>query len=405
MKRIMFVDDEPEVLRGLKRMLRSKRNQWATAYVESGPEALDLLDEADFDVIVSDSRMPIMDGAKLLEKVKERHPRMVRIILSGHSEQNTIMRTVKVAHQYLVKPIDQDDLFEVLGRALALGQILRDNALASLIASLGSLPGLPTIYTQLVEAIESDDISLETIGEIIQEDMGMSATILKLVNSAFFGIPRKIQQPAQAVSLLGLDVIKSLVLSYQLFSTLNSKQLKKFSFEGLWRHSTSTAGLAKAIAQEMGLDRPKVDEAYVAALLHDIGKLLLGMVIGDNYNEILDKVRQGNQNIHSIELDSLGSSHAEAGAYLMGLWGMPQNVILAIAYHHRPSMVKDVHIEALTAVHVANVLEHYLVVINQSYIRPELDLEYIENFGLTKQVGVWKQICEAQLKAGEEDGQ
>jgi HD-like signal output (HDOD) protein/CheY-like chemotaxis protein len=396
------VDDEPEVLNGLKRMLRSQRGEWSCAYAESGQKALDILaGSGPFDLIISDMRMPGMDGARLLEKVRALYPRMVRIILSGQSDQNKIMNSVKPAHQFLAKPIKQEALLAILKRALALQAVLADESLAELLSEVESLPGLPEVYTKLMEEIESEESSLEAIGSIIEQDMGMTATLLKVVNSAFFGIPRKIEKPAQAVSLLGLDVVKALVLSYQLFSAFDLRRIKSFSFDLLWRHSVATGGLAKLIAQEEGLDRSSVDDAFFAGMLHDVGKLPLAAYASEQYNRVLNQVREADQLLWEAEMEVLGTSHAEAGAFLMGLWGMPESAIIAIAFHHRPSHIMEEGFSPLTAVHAANILEHQLVVHNQNYALPQWDMEHLARLGLENRIPAWTRACEANL--GQED--
>lgn len=401
----MFVDDEPEVLDGLRRMLRSQRKEWSCAYAGSGQDALELLAGPErFDLIVSDMRMPGMGGAQLLEEVRKRHPHMVRIILSGQSDQDAVMHSVKPAHQFLAKPIEHEPLLAMLKRALALQEVLSDEALAKLLSEVEALPGLPEVYNRLMAELEADNCSLEVLGGIIEQDMGMTATILKVVNSAFFGLPRKIEKPAQAVSLLGLDVIKALVLSFQLFSSFNLRRIKGFSFDLLWRHSVATGGLAKLIAQEEKLDRTGVDDAFFAGMLHDVGKLPLSAFAPDRYNGILNQVRKEDRLLWEVEIETLGTSHAEAGAYLMGLWGMPEAVISAIAFHHRPSRLPEDAFSPLTAVHAANIIEHELIVHNQKYARPQWDTEYLSRLGLDARIPAWIEACKANMEQGESDG-
>ncbi|MGD8529941.1 MAG: response regulator [Syntrophobacterales bacterium] len=398
-KRIIFVDDEKEVLDSLKRMLRGQRKEWSCAFAISGQEALAALKGQErFDLIVTDMRMPGMGGAQLLEEVRKKHPHMVRIVLSGQSDQKAVMHSVKPAHQFLAKPIKRESLLAVIQRALALQEVLADESLVKLLSEAEALPGLPEVYHRLTTEIESDQSSLEAIGGIIEQDMGMTATILKVVNSAFFGLPRKIEKPAQAVSLLGLDVVKALVLSYQLFSSFDLRRIKSFSFELLWRHSVTTAGMAKLFAQEEGMDRAGADEAFFAGMLHDVGKLPLSAFAPERYNLIIKKVRETNRLLWEVENKEFGTSHAEAGAYLMGLWGMPEPVISAIAFHHRPSRMPEMSVSPLTAVHAANILEHEIIVYNPKYARPKWDMDYLDRLGLSGRIPAWTELCRADLE-------
>jgi HD-like signal output (HDOD) protein/CheY-like chemotaxis protein len=395
----LFVDDEREVLDGLRRMLRSQRKEWKCTYATSALDALEVLSGAErFDLIVSDMRMPGMGGAQLLEEVRKKYSHMVRIVLSGQSDQEAVMHSVKPAHQFLAKPIEHEVLLTVIKRALALQEVLADESLAKMLSKVESLPGLPEVYSKLMIEIENDNSSLEFIGNIVEQDMGMTATILKVVNSAFFGLPRKIEKPAHAVNLLGLDVIKALVLSYQLFSAFDLSRIKGFSFDLLWAHSVATGGLAKLIAQKEGLNQAGMDDAFFAGMLHDVGKLPLSAFAPEEYNQVLEQVREKNQLLWEVELEILGTSHAETGAFLMGLWGMPESVISAIAFHHRPSRLPEKEFSILTAVHAANILEHDLVIRNKNYARPGWDMDYLTQLGLTDRIATWSETCKASLE-------
>lgn len=397
--KVLFVDDEPEVLSGLKRMLHGHRSEITTFVANDGPGALDLLENNDIEIIVSDMRMPKMDGAQLLEEVRSRHPKIIRIILSGHADKSNTIKSVKPAHQFLAKPVNQRTLLDVLMRAKAMMEVMNNESLAYLLSKVESLPSLPHIYKKLTDEIESDQASLEKIGQIIEEDMGMTATILKVVNSAFFGIPRRISKPAQAASLLGMDAIKSLVLSYQLFHSFDLSKAINISFEKLWKHSITTANFSKIIAQDAGFDKETVDEAFFAGMLHDVGKLPLYSISNKLYSKVLVKVREHDMLLADVEQEILGTTHAEAGGYLMGLWGMPEPVIMAIAYHHRPLKMPETAMSILTAVHVANVFEHDLVVINKNYARPVMDNAYLAKINVLERVPHWLKLCKEMVSS------
>ena len=217
-KRIIFVDDEPLVLQGLQRMLRSMRDEWEMEFMDGGAKALERMAQAHFDVVVSDMLMPGMNGAALLAEVMQRHPHTVRIILSGHADKDLILKCVGSTHQYLSKPCDADVLKATVRRASAVDSGLKDETLRKLVGSMDRLPSIPTLYTEIVEALRDPEVSVETIGEIVGKDPGMTAKILKLVNSAFFGLRRQVASPAEAANYLGLDTIRSLVLSINAFS-------------------------------------------------------------------------------------------------------------------------------------------------------------------------------------------
>ncbi|MFP4657878.1 MAG: response regulator [Desulfonatronovibrionaceae bacterium] len=201
--KILFVDDESNILFGLKRMLRSMHNVWEMRFIQDPHEAVQVAEQEHFDVVVTDMRMPEMDGAELLERISRISPSTVRIILSGYSDKQMSLSTVPVAHQFLVKPTSPERLFGVIESSLALSSILKSRPLLELVSRIKSLPALPDVYLRLVQRLGAEFATPEEIGGIISRDVGMSTKILQLVNSAFFGLVRRVDSLEQAVCLSG----------------------------------------------------------------------------------------------------------------------------------------------------------------------------------------------------------
>lgn len=243
-RRILFVDDEPNILDGLRRMLRSMRNEFDLHFSRSGKEALEIMEKNEFDVVVSDMRMPGMDGAELMAEIMYRYPHSIRIMLTGQADEESILQTVGVVHQFLAKPCDPESLKNILVRASALHRLMVDGKLKDIISSIDALPSLPTVYAKLQEKLRQPEASLDDVGEIISQDIAMTAKILQLVNSSFFGLYQKVESPSRAVKLLGLDTIKALVLGSQIFSEIKISG-GLFSAESLWRHSMTVGTLSK----------------------------------------------------------------------------------------------------------------------------------------------------------------
>jgi response regulator RpfG family c-di-GMP phosphodiesterase len=291
--RILFVDDETLVLEGLQRMLRSMRAEWDMVFVGSGAKALELMAQNPFDVVISDMRMPGMNGAEFLAEVLKRFPKTVRLILSGHADRDLVLKCVGTTHQYLSKPCQPDELKAAVMRASNLELSLRDQSLRQLVSRLDRLPSIPALYVQIVEKLQDPDIGVDEIGSIVAKDLAMTAKILKLVNSAFFGLGHQISSPGEAVSYLGMETIKSLVLSVHAFSQFSSAKLGQFSIDALWIHSQQTAGLAKEIARMEDSEHKLLDDCFVAGLLHDTGKLVLASNFPSQYDQVLEMDRSG----------------------------------------------------------------------------------------------------------------
>jgi HD-like signal output (HDOD) protein/CheY-like chemotaxis protein len=401
-KNILFVDDEPKILQGLMRMLRSMRNEWEMHFAESGAEALKILANRPMDVIVSDMRMPGMDGVELLKEVARHYPDVARIILSGHSDKEMILKSSMRAHQYLSKPCDAQVLKSIISRIFAIREVLQQDSLKKMVSKIESLPSLPSLYTEIMALMESPESSVKEVGKIIEKDLGMSTKILQLANSAFFGIPKHISSPLQAVNFLGLDTIKSLIVTIGIFSTFEKiSRLPYMNITELMGHSLRTGFVSKELSKSEGLENSLVDQAYLAGLLHDIGKLIFAVNIPDTYQEVLKQVNGKDADILESERCLIGATHAEIGAYLLGLWGFHEPILEAVLFHHDPRRCPTDEFTPLTAVYVANALDHVgdLDSVTAEPI-PGLDYVYLEKIGVSERVSDWKQTC-IQIKEGE----
>lgn len=401
MKSILFVDDEPNVIEGLRRMLHGLRKEWDMSFALSGEEALKILSKKPVDVIVTDMRMPGMDGAQLLAEVQQLHPQVVRIILSGHSDMNLVLRSVRPAHQFLSKPCQPEKLKETVERAYRVREILSDPALAGIISQVDSLPSVPETYTQIMGELEKPNASLAQVGRIIARDIAMTAGVLKLVNSSFFGFVGHIESPLQAVNLLGVETIKGLVLSAHLFTLFDHRKFPGFTLEHLINHCLDTGRLAKVIAEQEGRDRKVADDCFIAGTLHDVGKLVLASKLEAEYARVIRNVQERNLTLWEVEKEVFGTTHAEVGAYLLGLWGLPAAIVDAVAFHHAPAKAGSDGF-AVTAVHVANALEHDLYVLHEGYARNPLDTGHLAALGLSDRLPAWREACVRVSRVGQE---
>ena len=377
MLKILFVDDDPNILQGFQRMLRPMRHEWEMDFASSGQEALQILAKSPFDAVVSDMRMPGMSGSQLLGAIMKEHPHIVRIILSGHSEINCILQSVNSAHQYLSKPCDFLTLKDSITRTHALRKLLANESLKCLISQIKSIPSIPSLYLELMEELKSENSSIQNIGKIISRDIGMSAKILQLVNSSFFGTRRHMANLMEAVVFLGIETIRALVLSSHIFSQLNQSPFCGYSIEDLWDHSLRACIRSSRFAQACNMDQKLVDYSMMAGLLHDAGKLILIANLQEEYRKVLNLKKERGLPEHEAEKVVFLTSHAEVGAYLLGLWGLPDPVVEAVAYHHSPSNCSCPSISPLTAVYLANILDEKHEIGNLEKAKFFLDLDYL----------------------------
>jgi putative nucleotidyltransferase with HDIG domain len=395
--RLLFVDDERRILEGLQRSLRGLREEWDMQFAGSGQEALDLLSRAPVDVLVSDMRMPGMDGAQLLAEVKRLYPQAARIILSGHSEQEYIMKSVRIAHQYLAKPCETDHLKSVVNRTCALRNLLSDDSIKRTISNIDSLPSLPSLYDEITAELQSPQASTARIGKIISQDPGMTAKILQLVNSAFFGLQRHVSNPIQAVTILGTDTVRALVLSVHIFSQFDSSRMPSLSLKALWRHSFLTGLKAKAIARKENQKQVVLDDSFMGGLLHDIGKPILSINFPERYQRAQKEASENNLPLWEAEKSALGATHAEVGAHLSGLWGIPDSIVESILFHHYPSHCPGREFGPLVSVHVSNTLDGA----DPTASLRSLDRDYLACLNVLDRLPAWEETCRQIDQEGE----
>jgi HD-like signal output (HDOD) protein len=391
---VLFVDDEQKVVDGLRRTLHSCRKKWDMTFVTTPEEALRLIRERHFDVIVADMRMPNMTGAELLEKVREESSSTVRIILSGQAEASAIMKSVGPSHQFLSKPCDAAALEGAIQRACALRSHLADPKLADLVGSIDTLPSLPSIYQELVAAIKAE-ASMKEIGAIIARDLAMSVKILKLVNSSYFGPSRQITDPARAATMLGVETIQALVLGVKIFEQFPESQLAGGDVEALWERSGRAASYARAICLAEKADAVMTSQTSLAAFLHDIGELIL-----QNHmpREVADvrKLIDGGTARGDAERQVIGATHGDVGGHLAALWGFPDPIIEAVTFHEEPSRCASHALTALTIVHVAQALAHAGLPGPDEDTQAPLDRTYLEAAGGLARLPAWLQRCRAE---------
>lgn len=395
---ILFVDGERYVHKALQRSFRTMSKEWEMRFAGSPEEALQTLSEDPADVIVTETVFHGQNGIDFLKSIRENHPQMVRIILSGYSDQDIILKSVDLAHQYLSKPCEDEDLKATILRAFLMKELLAQGPLKKVVSKISSLPSLPALYVELVKELESEDTSLQKVGDIIAKDIGLTAKILKLVNSAFFGLPQQITNPAKAVSLLGTDIIQAIVLTAGTFDKFNHLNFPGFSMEMTWQHAMTVASFSKIIAQNAGLDRKETETAFMAGLLHDIGTLLMAAHLPDEFKQTLKMKEDASISTSEAELAVVGTTHASVGAYLLGLWGLPDVIIDAAAFHHIPAQRPYKNLTPMVITHVADALAHAETdMVTPNCIIERLDYDFLRSAALLEALEGWKQSCADHL--------
>jgi HD-like signal output (HDOD) protein len=383
---VLFVDDEVAVLEALRARLRRQEARWSMTFALGGPAAVDELARGAFHVVVTDMRMPTVDGAELLRRVHAQQPQAVRILLSSHAEMEAVLRAAPVAHRYLNKPCDPRELESAIERASNLRSLVTSDSVKRSVGRIRTLPSLPRIYAELTRALEDPRAGVGDVARVLSKDVAMSAKILQLVNCAFLRPSQRITKIDHAVGYLGIDTVKSLVLSAEVFRTAGADPRARRSIERSHTHALLVAQVAASCFREPH----KAQEAMLSGMMHDVGELVLATVLQDDFELVVSAVTAGATDQEKIERDVFGASHAEIGAYLLGLWGLPEMVAETAAFHHDPRRLEHGTFDVVDAVHVADALVHECAAAGAAGGERRLDLDWLGEMGALSELDRWR---------------
>jgi HD-like signal output (HDOD) protein/CheY-like chemotaxis protein len=388
MTRILFVDDEPRMLAGLRRLLRSRQRDWTMHFVDGAEAALDLMDREPVDVIVSDFRMPGLDGGQLLAEVRRRHPDTARLILSGQAAEKDMIRVISIAHQFLTKPCRPEDLVAAVERALRLRHELGGDRVRATMAGLDTFLMAGSVLHELLEALESPESDVGVVARVLEKDPGLSARVLRHVNSLLSNQGRPVTSLEDALAEFGVQTIRSLALwdeivrSFSVPDDLSGDWLARLN-----AHALETAQLARRLAAASARD-----DAFCAGLLHECGQLVFAVCRPDVFAAHLRLRDRDARLLVELERETFGVSHAQAGAYLLSSLGFPQEMVEATARHAGTQCVEAAGGPgAVSAVGLAHCLvEAERIRLCSPPGNPGLDDAALELAGILGEVWAWR---------------
>ena len=395
MKHVMFVDDEIQVLESLRDALRPHRREWRMAFAEDGPTALAEMERQPYDVVVSDMRMPGMDGAALLGHVHRRHPDTVRIVLSGYAEAEAVARAATVAHRFLAKPCDVGELTHVVARSCALNELTRGEELRRAATGAAKLPAAPLLYARLTALLADRSSTAHDVADVVGQDVAMVAKVLQLANSAFFGRSRQVTRVDEAVVYLGLDTVRTLVLTAGAFDALQStRPIPHFRIEDVQAHGLHVGH----VVNQMLKGHPEREAGVAGALLHDLGLLVLAAREPEHLGAVLETAARERRPAVEVETEAGGGAHPALGAHLLSLWGLAHDVIEPVAFHHDPRASAGRAFGAVAAVHIADALVGELEAAAgpaAAIPPPPLDVGFAEEIGVAGRLDEWRALAAA----------
>lgn len=391
---VLIVDDEPAFHKSVSCLMADMKDEWRIEFARSAATGLDLISKQSFDLVISDLRLPGASGVELLKEVRERCPESGRILYSSYRDQSDALQHAGLVHQFLPKPCPPEWIRGAVERMAMINSVLSDPAIRHAVSKLERVVSLPSLYLKLVRQLQSVETPIEDIAATVSQDIGMTAEVLKHVNSAFFGLPQPTSNVAEAISFLGIDILKYLVLAHGIFSQFENRNLGGLDLEALWRHSAQTAHAAKFIAKYESANHEIIEDALAAGLLHDLGKLVLASQHPDLSKQVSRNARENQVEWFEEERCVFGFDHAEVGGYLLGLWGLPIGVVQAVTFHHAPTKSGDANFAPLTAVHAANVLVQIDGPSHEGVLPAQEDPDYFSKLGRANALERWREALE-----------
>jgi HD-like signal output (HDOD) protein len=396
--KIVFVDDDRLVLQSLQRVARSRKLNVELVQATSASQAESIIAVNHCDVVVTDIRLPDMGGTDFLARVQQRWPRILRILLTNDAEGSAITGRLLASHQTLAKPATPEFLLEAIQSASRLRFLLMNERLREVAHRMEYFPVVPRVYMELNKELRKENYSIQSLSRIISQDMGLTTAILKVVNTPYFGLSRHVDDPQQAVTILGGSIIRGLVLSEGVFKPQDQDMYPGFDTERLWSHCLETARCCRAVIRSEGMTGRMVEDAFLSGLLHDVGKIVLAEGCPEEYVGVIMQSQTRNVPLVDIETSILGVTHAQVGAYLLGLWGFSEPALVAIAQHH--GLLRDCQPTLLSAViHVVDVALHNRYIVSSGYAQHALDAELLAVGGGQDAFERWVALVDAEIDA------
>lgn len=390
LKRVLFVDNDNSFLEVYRKVFSSSES-WKCNYAIDVFSAIDYLNYIDFDIIVVDLTLPLFDGSQLLDYVKKRYPSTIRIIFTACEDIESHIKVIKLGHQFFLKTTSVYKIEEAIKQIYVLYTVIINPKTRTFLSTLDNIPAMPDIFYSLKRKLQQESCSVKEVANIIASDIGLTATLLKIVNSDYFGITEKISDPFQATSLLGLQLINALVVSAHLFSLFKADN--DLPLSDIMRHSLQCAKHAKTIATYQNYSLQKIEKITIAALLHDVGRLIFGNVLPHGFKNTMKYCDSTYRPNSEVESDVFGINHSQIGAYILGVWGFDLSVVEAVAFHHKPSTYKGINRDIVAIVHCADLLTYELTPFETHEGVETYDKEFMIQSNLMLSAQKWRSLC------------
>ncbi len=402
-RRILFVESDPATRDLLGACLPALAERWPSQVVVSVGDGLAELGKGGFEGLVVSSELEGGPGIDFLERARQLVPSIATFMLSTPEQRTELSKRPGLPPHFLAQPPTASELSDALERGFLLNRWMDGAAARPLLTRMTNLPAVPSLYARVMRELRSDDPSIDAVGKLIAQDPALTAKILQMVNSPVFALGRPICEAVDAVTFLGAERTKALILMASLSLHGSLTPCDGFSQESFWQHSLAVATIGRLVGLKELKSASIADTCFTAGLLHDIGKLLFASNLPKEYGEVIAAAKAKAISVHQAELEAFGVTHGELGASLLGTWGLPMTVLEAIAWHEHPSAANAPGYSAVTVVHVANVLEYEKRGGAEHDGAPQFETSYLQSLDLAERPNAWRALvgCPARSESAD----
>ena len=363
MTKILLVDSDTSACLELAHVLAKARPSWTVTTASSGQQALDVLFgesiDVPVDVIVSESQLVDMSGFQLLDQARKAPGALIRFTLTADAAAEAMLGNLRVNQRFLLKPLEVEQLATNIERSLILNECMNQPPLKRFMRSVTSIPAIPAIYDEMMQELASPHSSLLKIGDIVETDTGLTLSVLKVVNSAFYGINRRVESVAQAVTLLGVHMIKNITLTTKVFSRFSGSKLSEKRLAELNEEAIRIGALSNQFARYAKMPRIALDHCQIAGMMANVGGLITATRT-DAATDILP----------AAEL---------IGASILRGWHMPDAVVEAIALQYDSAKENSEVVTPLSVLHSIRYLQENFTNTADKQQR-EMCMQYLHGF-------------------------
>ncbi len=371
--------------------------EWQVISSPSGESALEEMAAGGTAALLCAVNLPGMSGADLVKAVSDQFPATVRFLMYKESEKAVLTQAVSAVHQHVPLPLDPAALKRALGHSMNLHGLLANEELAERVMAIGGLPSPPEIYNKLVAELNSEDANIQSISSLISRDVGITAKVLQMVNSAYFGLSSQVSSVQHATSMLGLDAVTSIVLSAGAFQQFKASPIAGYSIESVYSHSVAIGAKSRLLATAFGLNRKLAEDALLAGMLSDIGQVVMLTYFAEEFEAAIEMATAENIPLDQAERATFGVSDAKLGAYLLSLWGMPDPILEAVALHCVPHKTVSPALNVLAAVHLAYATDWDETHNVRDGAGSVVDMAYVKSLGIGDQLESLRGFCAAEI--------